>query len=156
MKRINSFLVIFMFLIFSISGAKMDINPRMYTRTDIKIELSALCDKDNVVLKMEFVNLSKDTIKIPLFLFPSDDKIFFGDWFEITDNNDNLIDYNGVQTDIDYSSEKVDCLILKSKQKYVVSISCLGKYYNLMKGATYSINYLGPLGESNIVKFIIK
>lgn len=156
MKRINSFVIVFMIFTFFLMGAKMNNNPRIYTRKDVKIELSASYVKETVVLKMKFNNLSSDTIKIPTFLFPSDEKDFFGDWFEITDNNDNIIDYEGIQADIEYNFENVDCLVLKPNQKYTITFSGLTKYYNLLKGEIYSISYLGPLGESNTVKLKIK
>lgn len=156
MKRINSFAIVFIIFIFFLIGAKMNNNSRIYTRRDLKIELSASYVKESVVSKMKFVNLSSDTIKIPTLIFPSDERDFFGDWFEITDNNGNFVDYKGIQADIEYDSENMDCLVIKPNQTYTLTFSSLTKYYNLLKGETYSISYLGPLGESNIINLKIK
>ena len=156
MKRINSFAILFMIFTSSFIGAKMKDNTRIYTSHDLEIKLSAEYRKETVVLKMKITNLSYDTIKIPAFLFPSDKGTIFGDWFEITNNNGDSINYEGIQADIDYDEENVNCLVLNSRQKHIITFSHLTKYYNLMKGGTYTISYIGPLGESNTVKLKIK
>lgn len=150
MKRINSFFILF-FTLFLI-GAKMDNDARVYSRKDCKIELSATYTNENIALDMKFTNVSNDAIRIPFFLFPSDTKDFFGDWFEIIDEDDEIVNYEGIQADIDYDPKHENSLILKPNENYTISLACLRKYYKLMKGEVYTIQYLGPLGESNVAK----
>lgn len=153
MRRINSIFIVLLIAIFFLTAAKMNNGSRIYSRADCKIQLSAKSINKNVELKMTITNISNDVIKIPIFLFPNDEEEFFGDWFEIIDKNDEVIDYEGKQADIDYEPEKVKCLILKPGKSHTVCLTCLKKYYKLQDGKVYTIQYLGPLGESNIVEF---
>lgn len=154
MKKTNRSLILILLSILFFSGARMNNSVRKFSKKDCKIELSALYENKKVVLQMKLTNMSSDTIKVPLFFFPSDDEEFFGNWFRIKDAKGKNIEYHGIQADIEYDPESG--VIFKPNQSYSEIITTLTNYYELLENETYSIQYAGQLGESNIVNLTIK
>lgn len=130
-----------------------------FSLNDLQLELEIFGDKNCLEGKLICKNVSNKKIRLPKFYFMfnnENDYLMKNNWLSICDEKNIQIEYQGNYYDPYLKSLKSNVLVLKPKESYEMIIHDINKNYDIGTSKILFISYLGPLGKSNEIEYLLE
>lgn len=130
-----------------------------YEYEDLDLSLEIFSESQNISGVLKCKNISKRSVKIPKFYLTFSTKkkqgiILKNNWLEIKRQDGSELRYFGLYCDPVPAKLENETLLLKKGDEIKVYIDKIDCNYGFVPGEIVFIRYYGPLGKSNIVKFV--
>lgn len=126
---------------------------------DLKLSLTLYKNADGLNGKIVCKNISCKKLAIPKFylsFISPDYYLLKSNWLSIKNENNVSLKYRGNYFDPTVKSLKSDVLMLRPNETYEICIPGIDKNYDLSFSKKLTVSYLGPLGESDVVEYLLE
>ena len=142
-----------------ITGCKSAPYMDGFSPEDLKLELEIFGNKNSLEGKITCKNISNKRLRLPKFYLTFNDfntQKMKNNWLSIHDEKGFQVEYHGDYHDPFFKSLKSDVVTLKPQDTYEINIYNIEMNYEIVPSTMLFITYLGPLGESNEVKYLVR
>lgn len=138
-------------------------NEYIFTRGELDVRISSIYDNDKISLEINIINKNNKPCYIQkayLNFFIFDKRMnrltMINNWLIIMDDQRKEALYKGRYTNIissnSYEDDPFDFIFLDKNTTYKILVNNVEDYYFWGNSKFIDISYLGPLGESNVLR----